>query len=169
MPQLKVDPDIFDSLFAGLGAVDVDSTGLRKSADEKESNYTYNRQVYFQGTNVFSGNHADVQGGAIAYRGIDFIDSGTMLFRNNTAGVYSDTVSSYATRIKIINDSRNTELVPLTKAEDQRIGKASGQEHEHTSSATSHTAGPVDLSDREIMIQNGLQPIEGAAGTPASA
>ena len=92
---------------------------------------------------VISGNHADVQGGAIAYRGIDFINSSTMLFRNNTAGVYSDTVSSYATQIKIINDSRNTELVPLTKAEDQGIGKASGPEHERTSSAASHTADPV--------------------------
>lgn len=76
--------------------------------------------------------------------------------------MYSNTVSSYATQIEIINDSRNTELVSLTEAEDQGIDKASGPKHERTSSAANHTADLVDLA-------KGLQRIDGIAGSPAHA
>lgn len=63
--------------------------------------------------NLFQGNNGEIQGGAIAYSssGPTDLDNST-LYINNTAGMHSPTISSYASKLIVEYDSKLTTLTP---------------------------------------------------------
>jgi hypothetical protein len=64
--------------------------------------------------NDFISNLAEIQGGAIAYRSYGPIDEdNSTIFENNTAGMHSPTISSYATQLNVTFDENQTTLTPL--------------------------------------------------------
>ena len=78
-----------------------DAATLRGGAiyiDNVESLLCFFCGVVLKNQNTFVDNYAEIQGGAISYRSSGFQDvDGSTVFINNTAGVHSDTVSSFST------------------------------------------------------------------------
>ena len=77
--------------------------------------------------NVFKANHADIQGGAISYRsqGIEEEtpkgEKGATIYIGNTAGIHSDTIASYTSRLQIVYDERVSTLLELEELKNDTL------------------------------------------------
>jgi hypothetical protein len=73
--------------------------------------------------NLFEGNNAEIQGGAIAYSssGPTDLDNST-IYTDNTAGMHSPTISSFASKLIIEYDSELTTLTPTANQSFDHLG-----------------------------------------------